>query len=70
MLAFHEAHVEAAEQGTHSIRVADQAGCTVLQAHAPSGSVLTPVNGQVTVQVSVKNHTAGDATYYVDVDCA
>jgi hypothetical protein len=29
VLAFHEAHVEAAEQGTYQIIVADQAGCVI-----------------------------------------
>ncbi len=69
MLAFHEAHVEAAEQGTHSIVVSDQAGCTVAQVEV-SGRTYTPVNGTVSVSVSVKSHQAGDATYFVDVTCA
>lgn len=70
MLAFHEAHVEAAEQGTHTIVVADQPGCTILQVTGPTGSVQTPVDGVAAVRVSVKNHSGGDATYFIDVDCA
>jgi hypothetical protein len=70
VLAFHEAHVEAAEQGTHEITVSDQAGCTIASVHTPTGDVLAPVNGTVVVSVSVKNAKAGDATYWVDVTCA
>jgi hypothetical protein len=69
VLAFHEAHVEAAEQGTHQIIVADQAGCVISTVQA-DGKTYAPVGGSVTVPVSVKNHQAGDATYFVDVDCA
>ena len=69
ILAFHEAHVEAAEQGNHKITVTDQPGCTIDDVHA-AGRTYLPVNGSVTVPVSVKNHSAGDATYFVDVHCA
>ncbi len=69
LLAFHEAHVEAAEQGNHQIIVTDQAGCTIDTVTA-GGATYTPANGQVTVPVSVKNAQAGDATYFVDVHCA
>jgi hypothetical protein len=68
VLAFHEAHVEAAEQGNHKIVVSDQAGCVIEDVHA-AGKTYTPVNGSVTVPVAVKNHAAGDATYFVDVHC-
>ena len=68
VLAFHEAHVEAAEQGSHQIVISDQPGCTIDDAHA-AGKTYLPVNGTVTVPVSVKNHSAGDATYFVDVHC-
>jgi hypothetical protein len=68
-LAFHEAHVEAAEQGNHKIIVTDQAGCTVASVQA-GGKTYTPTNGSVTVPVSVKSLQAGNATYFVDVTCA
>ncbi len=68
VLAFHEAHVEAAEQGAHQIVVADQAGCVVSTVSA-AGQTYSPTNGSVTVPVMVKNHQAGDATYFVDVNC-
>src|SRR4051812_22328558 len=69
MLAFHEAHVEAAEQGTHYISVADQPGCAIVQVQVGRNTYL-PTNGSVTVPVAVKNSQAGDATYFVDVTCA
>jgi hypothetical protein len=68
-LAFHEAHVEAAEQGDHQMVIADQPGCTIASVNANNKTYL-PVNGSVTVPVSVKNHAAGDATYFVRVHCA
>lgn len=69
VLAFHEAHVEAAEQGTHFILVADQVGCVIGYVMAPNGRVILPIGGAVTVPVAVKNHSAGNATYFVDVHC-
>jgi hypothetical protein len=69
VLAFHEAHVEAAEQGNHQIIVEDQAGCTIANVQA-AGHTYLPASGSVTVPVSVKNHQTGDATYFVDVNCA
>ncbi len=69
ILAFHEAHVEAAEQGNHKIVVTDQPGCTLTNVQA-DGKTYLPVNGSVTVPVSVKNAQLGDATYFVDVYCA
>jgi len=67
--AFHEAHVEAAEPGRHTIVVADQPGCAVASASA-AGRTYRPTNGLVTVPVRVNSRRAGNATYYVDVACA
>jgi hypothetical protein len=69
VLAFHEAHVEAAEAGSHKIVVHDQALCAIDNVET-AGRTYEPVNGSATVPVSVKNHSAGDATYFVDVHCA
>jgi hypothetical protein len=69
VLAFHEAHVEAAEAGNHKIVVSDQPGCTIDDVHA-NGRTYLPSNGSVTVPVAVKNHSAGDKTYFVRVHCA
>jgi len=69
VLAFHEAHVEAAEQGNHLMIISDQAGCQVRNVVA-AGRTYSPNNGTVKVPVSVKSHRLGDATYFVDVYCA
>jgi len=69
VLAFHEAHVEAAEQGSHVITVSDQAGCMVRSA-STNGKTYLASSGSVAVPVSVKNHSTGDTTYFVDVQCA
>lgn len=69
VLAFHEAHVEAAEQGTHLIQVSDQGNCAIDRVVSPTGKTLIPTSGSVTVLVAVKNHNSGDATYFVDVYC-
>jgi hypothetical protein len=63
--AFHEAHVEAAERGTHHITVANQIGCTVGQVRV-AGSVVG--TGPQTVAVSIKN-TNKSLTVFVDVTC-
>ncbi|HEU0041237.1 MAG TPA: hypothetical protein VFQ15_02690 [Jiangellaceae bacterium] len=69
VLAFHEAHVEAAEMGLHKITVTDQPGCVIDHVHAPSGAVVNPSGGSATIDVRVKNHTSGEHTYWVDVEC-
>ncbi|TFD50617.1 hypothetical protein E3T55_09465 [Cryobacterium frigoriphilum] len=69
VLAFHEAHVEAAEQGTHLIQVSDQANCAIARVVSPTGKISTATGGSVSIAVSVKNHSAGNATYFVDVYC-
>lgn len=69
VLAFHEAHVEAAEPGLHSIVINDQPLCTIDHAHGPDGSTYQPTNGSVTVPVSVANNVRKSVTYFVDVDC-
>jgi len=65
LMAFHEAHVEAVEKGTHHITVADQPGCTI-------GAVTVDGRaagfGARTVEVTVRN-TNKALTLRVDVDC-
>jgi hypothetical protein len=70
VLAFHEAHFEAVEPGNHTIVVSDQVGCTIIDAHGPDGATYLPVNGTVTVPVSVVKNVRKDKTYFVDVHCA
>lgn len=68
--AYHEAHVEAVEPGTHTITVSDQAGCTIDHVATPDGKTLLPSAGTVSVPVSVKNLQSGTKTYWVDVTCS
>ena len=68
--AFHEAHVEAAEAGTHKIAVSNQAGCTIERMVKPTGASVKPSNGAASVSVQVKSFSSGEHTYYVDVYCS
>ena len=66
LVVIHEAHVEAPENGTHYIIVADQPGCTVGNVYL-NGNLLPSTGGQtiaVKVLPSYKN-----ITLRVDVDC-
>jgi hypothetical protein len=69
VLAFHEAHVEAAEPGNHKILIKDQPGCTIDDVHGPGDVTYLPTSGEVTVAVKVSNNAQKDATYFVDVHC-
>jgi len=69
VLAFHEAHVEAAEPGLHHIVITDQPLCNIDDVHGPDGETYLPVNGSVTVPVQVSNNVRKDMTYFVDVHC-
>lgn len=69
VLAFHEAHVEAAEQGMHVISIANQPDCTIDRVTSATGATVRPRGGQADVKVSVKSHTQGSHTYWVDVYC-
>ncbi|MDR6414918.1 hypothetical protein [Pseudarthrobacter sulfonivorans] len=70
VLAYHEAHFEATEQGRHSIKVENQPGCDITAVKLPDGS-----NGKVrgnssTVSFDVAAAGPGaDVTYFVDVTC-
>ncbi|TQL66464.1 hypothetical protein FB381_0326 [Nocardioides albertanoniae] len=69
VLAFHEAHVEAAEAGLHTITVTDQPGCEIDDVHHDGQTFFPGATGSVTVPVEVKKHMKGDHTYWVDVHC-
>jgi hypothetical protein len=56
LLAFHEAHVEAVEQGTHYITINNQAGCTVLGVTTSASKF--SANGPTTVRVDIPGGTA------------
>jgi hypothetical protein len=68
--AYHEAHVEAVEPGTHHIQVANQAGCVIDHVHGPAGTAYYPVKGAVNVPVSVPDNIQETTTFWVDVECA
>jgi hypothetical protein len=63
--AFHEAHVEAVERGTHHITIGDQPGCTVGDV-AVAGKFVG--SGPQTVAITIKN-TNRPLTVFVDVSC-
>jgi len=62
----HEAHVESVENGTHTITIGNQPGCTV-GSISVAGSVL-PNSGPQSVSVWVDPNWLGD-TIFVDVSC-
>jgi hypothetical protein len=62
----HEAHVESVEDGTHSITIANQAGCTVGTVYK-SGVLLTKTGPQ-TVKVNIPGDIVID-TVFIDVYC-
>jgi len=64
--AFHEAHVEAVEPGTHYITIANQVGCTV--GHVILNGSTLPTTGPQTVPVTVQNNEKSE-TLRVDVEC-
>lgn len=65
LLVFHEAHVEAVEQGLHRITVDHQPGCTVEGIHALGKHL----EGPATVEVRISNMNR-EQTVFIDVDCA
>lgn len=70
LLAYREAHVEAAEQGTHSIDVASQTGCTIDHVTGPLGETYKNGSGKYSISVTVAPWSAGDdTTYRVEVYC-
>ena len=70
VLAFHEAHFEATEEGRHSIKVSDQPGCDITAVELPDGSYGKLRGNTSTVSFDVAPAGPGaDVTYFVDVSC-
>ena len=70
VLAFHEAHFEATEEGRHSIKVSDQPGCDITAVELPDGSYGKVRGNSSTVSFAVAPAGPGaDVTYFVDVSC-
>jgi hypothetical protein len=64
---YHEAHVEAVENGTHTIRVYDQLGCTIGGVHVDGE--WAPVDGPQDVLVDIQASGHEELTIFVDVGC-
>ncbi|KSU77857.1 hypothetical protein GA0061083_1772 [Pseudarthrobacter enclensis] len=69
VLAFHEAHFEAVEAGTHGIRVDSQPGCTITSVQPPSGKAVNANRGWASISVAVAAHTEGDHTCLWTMAC-
>jgi hypothetical protein len=70
VLAYWEAHVEAAEQGTHSITLSNQTGCAIDYVTGPDGKTYRNGSGKYSISVTVAPWSAGDdTTYRVEVFC-
>jgi hypothetical protein len=64
---YHEAHVEAVENGVHTIRIQDQAGCTIGGVHVDGE--WAPVDGPQDVLVNIQASGNEELTIFVDVGC-
>ena len=70
VLAFGQAHVEAVEAGTHTVKLSNQPGCTIDYVDAPNGKRYTNASGNYSISVAVKPWKVGDdITYSVQVYC-
>lgn len=70
LLAFREAHVEAVEQGTHTITLSHQPGCTIDYVKAHGGKTYRNATGSYQIPVRVTKWQTGDnKTYRVEVYC-
>lgn len=70
VLAFHEAHVEAAEQGTHRVTLSHQDGCIIGHVRGPKGETYRSDDGNYSIRVNVGPSKPGDdTTYRVEVHC-
>lgn len=70
VLAYNEAHVEAVEEGTHTVTLSDQKGCTIDHVTGARGESYKNGSGKYAISVAVGPSTAGnDTTYRVEVFC-
>lgn len=70
VLAYNEAHVEAVEEGTHTVSVSDQPGCRIDHVVGPLGETYRNGSGKYSISVAVAAWSAGDdVTYRVEVYC-
>lgn len=70
VLAYNEAHVEAVEEGTHTVTLTNQAGCTIDHVTGPHGETYKNGSGKYSISIGVLPWNAGDdVTYRVEVYC-
>lgn len=70
VLAYREAHIEAAEEGRHKVTVSSQPGCDIGTVVGPRGETYSRGKDEYTVSVDVAAWQPGDdITYRVDVYC-
>ena len=70
ILAYNEAHVEAVEEGTHTVTVSNQSGCTIDHVVGARSETYKNGSGKYSVSVSVAPWNDGDdITYRVEVYC-
>lgn len=67
LVVFHEAHVEAVEEGRHRITIENQPGCTV--GTVRKSGVALGKKGPQTVTVRVPSDFGGSDTLFIDVAC-
>jgi len=65
-MIFHEAHVEAIEDGVHKIELQHQAGCTVGHVHVDG--IDAPLDGPQTIGIDISK-LIKDKTWFIDVAC-
>jgi hypothetical protein len=63
----HEAHVEAVENGIHTIRLQNQPGCTIGGVHVDGQ--WAPFDGPQDVAVNVQSDGSTELTVFIDVGC-
>jgi hypothetical protein len=70
VLAYNEAHVEAVEEGTHTVTLSNQPGCTIDHVTGSLGETYKNGSGKYSISVLVAPWNAGDdITYRVEVFC-
>ena len=67
LVVYHEAHVEAVEEGKHKITLLNQPGCTI-GGVSKAGNLLK-LKGPQDVSVNIPQDFHGSDTVWVDVAC-
>jgi len=75
VLAYHQAHVEGVETGTHQINIANQGVCNITEVDTqfPGQPTVQVLSGPGTVSVTIPNNAYNnkiDQSYFINVYCA